>query len=62
MKPSDSAAALASIVEGAVNEIGDRMVELDVWKDVRRILTPKFQPERHERAGSGFFYRAAACH
>ena len=58
----DAAAALAGIVEGAFDQIGDGMVELDVGQHIGRVLAAEFQAERHEGSRRGLFDRPPAGH
>ena len=56
----DAAAALAGIVERAVDQILDGMIELGVGPHIGRILAAELEPERGERAGGGALDGAAA--
>jgi hypothetical protein len=56
----DATAALAGIVERAVDELFDREIKIGVWPDVSRILAAEFKAKRRERAGRGPLDRAAA--
>ena len=58
----DAAAALAGIVEGAFDQIGDGIVQLDVGQHIGRVLAAEFQAERHEGSRRGLFDGAAAGH
>ena len=47
----DAAAALAGIVEGAVDQVLDGVVELGVGADIGRVLAAELEAERREGPG-----------
>src|SRR6516162_10104820 len=55
----DAATALAGIVEGAVDEVLDGVVEVCVGADVSRVLAAELQAERRERSRGGALHRLA---
>ena len=56
----DAAAALPGIVEGAVDDIGDRIVEVGVGPHIGRVLAAEFEAERGEGSGRRALDRLAA--
>ena len=56
----DPAAALARIIEGAVDEIFDRVIEIRVRPDIGRVLAAEFEPDAGEGPGGGALDRRSA--
>src|SRR5690606_11848990 len=56
----DAAAALASVVERAVDQIGDGVIELHVRQNVGRVLAAELKAQRHEGARGSLLDGAAA--
>ena len=56
----DAAAALAGIIEGAVDQILDGMIELGVGAHIGRVLAAELEPDRGEGSRGGALDGAAA--